>query len=180
MWTRFVDFNFEVAKNRPMDISALKNIKMLVLDVDGILTDGTLWLDSNEEWKRAYSVYDGVGIKLVIEAGYQVGVITGGGSKDVEKRSRFLGIQHIYQGQTDKRPAFDDLLTKTGLKASEVLYMGDEIFDVPLLERAGFGATVPHAVDSAKAVAQSVTTRLGGHGAVREVCDLLIRYGHFA
>lgn len=163
-----------------MDYSLLKNIKMLVLDVDGVLTDGLIWLDSNNQWKRFFCIRDGVGIKLLKSQGYKIGVITGGHSEDVTTRVKFLGVDFFYDGKTDKTEPFADLLEKSGLKASEVLYMGDEVYDVPLLEKAGFAATVPGAIDEAKAVAQYVTQAQGGGGAVREVCDMLSRYGFFA
>ncbi|MGE3974901.1 MAG: KdsC family phosphatase [Bdellovibrionales bacterium] len=163
-----------------MDISLLKQIKMLISDVDGVMTDGTIWLDTDKQWKRIFSVYDGVGMKLLMEKGYQVGVITGGKSEDVKTRMEFLGIPHFYDGVGDKVPSFEDILKKTGLKANEIMYIGDEIFDIPLIERVGVGVSVPNGVDGAKSKAKYITKCAGGTGAVREICDWLLKYGFYS
>lgn len=163
-----------------MDKSRLKSIKALVTDVDGVLTDATIWWDSDKQWKRNFSVRDGVGLKLLMEAGYKVGVITGGKSEDVRTRMEFLGVHWFFDGHTDKIEPFQDLLKQSGLKASEVIYIGDEVYDVPVLKMVGVGATVPDAVDEAKQVAHYITKYPGGFGAVREVCDLVRRYGFYS
>lgn len=156
----------------------ISNIKMFITDVDGVLTDGTIWLDSAGKWKRAFCVKDGVGLKLLMKAGYEVGVITGGKSEDVDTRIGFLGIKHYYSEASDKTPSFDKILKDTGLKPSEIAYIGDEVYDVPIIEKVGFGASVPDAVESVKAKAHYITNTRGGSGAVREICDLILEHGY--
>jgi 3-deoxy-D-manno-octulosonate 8-phosphate phosphatase (KDO 8-P phosphatase) len=163
-----------------MDKSKLKNIKALVTDVDGVMTDSVIWWDSDKQWKRKFSVRDGVGMKFLMDAGYKVGVITGGRSEDVRTRMEFLGVHYFYDGIVDKVEPFQEVLKQSGLKASEVLYIGDEIFDVPVLKLAGVSVTVADGIDEAKQVAHYITKCLGGQGAVREVCDLVKKYGFFS
>lgn len=158
----------------------LSKIKMLVLDVDGILTDARVFLGPDGEWRRFFSIRDGIGIRLLLEGGYQVALITGSKAEDIRLRAKHLGIPHLYEGNMDKEPAIADLLQKTSLKAEEYAYMGDDFFDVPLLEKAGFAATVSDAMNEAKDACQYVAQRPAGNGAVREVCDLIYRYGAFA
>jgi 3-deoxy-D-manno-octulosonate 8-phosphate phosphatase (KDO 8-P phosphatase) len=163
-----------------LEISKLKQIKMLVLDVDGVLTDCRLWMDSDGEWKRVYSVRDGVGIKRLIEAGYKLAVITGAKAVDVRARVKMLGIHYLYEGALDKVPSFAELQQVSGFKPSEMAYVGDDIFDIPMIEEVAFGVTVPEAVDEVIEVADYVTRRPGGNGAVREVCDYIYKYGAFS
>ncbi len=153
---------------------------MLVLDVDGILTDCRLWLDTNGDWKRAFCIRDGVGIKRLIEAGYTLAVITGSEAVDIRARVKMLGIHHLFEGKLDKLPSFQALLNQTGLTPAEVAYMGDDIFDIPILREVGFAATVPEAIEEVLTVAEYVSKRAGGNGAVREVCDLIYLYGSLA
>jgi 3-deoxy-D-manno-octulosonate 8-phosphate phosphatase (KDO 8-P phosphatase) len=153
---------------------------MLVLDVDGVLTDCKITLDSNGEWKRFYSVRDGVGIKALIEANYKVAIITGANAIDVRARVKMLGIHYLYEGSTDKVPAFEDLQKKSGLSVDEMAYMGDDYFDIPLLNKVKFSATVPDAMDEVISSVQYITKRPAGNGAVREVCDYILKYGYYA
>ncbi len=153
---------------------------MLVLDVDGILTDCKITLDSNGEWKRFYSVRDGVGIKALIENNYKVAVITGANAIDVRSRVKTLGIHYLYEGSTDKMPAFVDLQKKSGLSPNEMAYMGDDHFDLPLLNEVKFSATVPDAMDEVTSSVQYITKRPAGNGAVREICDYILKYGYYA
>jgi 3-deoxy-D-manno-octulosonate 8-phosphate phosphatase (KDO 8-P phosphatase) len=163
-----------------IDYEKLKNIKILVLDVDGVLTDCRLWMDSNGEWKRFFSVRDGVGIKRLSESGYKIAAITGSTSKDIQARVKNLGFDFFYEGKMDKVPAFKDLQQQSGFSPSEMAYVGDEYFDIPMIEAVAFGATVPEAVSEVLAVADYVTERPGGNGAVREICDLIYKYGAFS
>lgn len=153
---------------------------MLIVDVDGCLTDGTIWLDSNLKWRRFFNVLDGVGLKLLMDAGYKVGIITGGNSEDVRMRVEFLGIKYFYDGASNKIPFFEKVLNETRLKPSEIAYVGDEIYDVPIMEQVGFSACPPRAIKQAKAVADHVTKAEGGFGSVREVCDLILEFGSLA
>lgn len=163
-----------------MDISRLKRIKMLISDVDGVMTNGEIWLDSQNNWKRCFSVYDGVGMKMLMDAGYRVGVITGGKSIDVRTRMEFLGVEYFYEGIGDKTPSLEEILKKTGLKSEEVAYIGDELVDVPIIERVGVGVSVPNGLKEAREKAIYITKARGGEGAVREICDLILEEGFFS
>jgi len=154
----------------------LKKIKVVAFDLDGILTDAHLWWESEEVgFNRKFNIYDGYGMKLLMANGIKVGVITGGNSVSVQKRVTQLGLDFCYAGNEDKREAFKSLLEEYQVDASEVLYMGDELFDIPLLKKAGFSATVPNTSDEVKEIVDYVTTRESGKGCAREVIDL-IRY----
>ena len=156
------------------DIQArLKKIKLLALDVDGVMTDGRVFWLEGHGWTRHFHVKDGYGLKLLMKAGIQVAVISGGDSKDVRERMGFLKIPFIFLGDEDKIKAFDKIIAATGLAADQMAFMGDDLFDMPVLERVGFSATVPHAVDAVKSVCNYVTETQGGWGAVREVADAI-------
>ncbi|MEC7275124.1 MAG: HAD hydrolase family protein [Bdellovibrionota bacterium] len=152
----------------------LKKIKVCAFDVDGILTDGRVWWqDETIGWNRYTNIHDGYGLKVLQRAGYKVGVITGGDSFSITKRfGDNLKLDFIFKGNEDKRDAFRSLMSE-GYDRSEILYMGDEHFDMPLLRAAGFSATVPEAGFEVKAVCDYVTTASGGAGAAREVIDML-------
>lgn len=158
-------------------ILKLNKIKLLALDVDGILTDCRIWMDREGHWIRSFSIRDGLGIKRLQGFGYQVAIITASVAADVRARAKVLGIDLFYEGAAQKEPAFLDLLKVTGLLAEEVAYMGDDFPDIPLLKKVGFSATVPDALEEVKAVAKYITQRPGGNGAVREVCELIINHG---
>jgi len=152
----------------------LKKIKVVAFDLDGILTDGHLWWAGEEVgWNRKFYIYDGYGMKLLMKAGLKVGVITGGDSISVKKRVDLLKLDFLFQGSEDKRKAFLDLQTKYNVRADEILYMGDELFDIPLLKKAGFSATVPNTGAEVKEVVDYVTAKESGKGCVREVIDIL-------
>jgi len=154
----------------------LKKIKVVALDVDGILTDSHVWWASEEVgFNRTFCIYDGYGMKLLMKAGIKVGVITGGNSVSVMKRTEQLGLDFCYAGNEDKRAAFLNLMEKYKVAADEILYMGDELFDMPLLKKAGFSATVPNTTDDVKEMVDYVTVRESGKGCAREVMDL-VRY----
>jgi len=156
------------------DIQArLKRIKLLALDIDGVMTDGRVFWLEGHGWTRFFNIKDGYGIKVLMRAGVQVAVISGGDSKDVRERMAFLKIQHVFLGDEDKIKAFDKILQATGFSAEEIAFMGDDLFDMPVLERVGFSATVPHAVPEVKAVVHYITDSAGGWGAVREIADAI-------
>ncbi len=156
----------------------LKQIKCLAFDIDGILTNGQVWWDGEElGWNRATNTADGFMMRYLMTAGFTVGVITGGHSLSVFKRfEENLGLNFIHAGNDDKREGFEKVLA-LGFKPHEVLYMGDEFIDMPLLKRAGFSATVPEASIEIRESVDYVTERAGGTGAAREVMDLL-RHAH--
>lgn len=152
----------------------LKKIKVACFDLDGILTDAKVFYASEEVgFNRQFCVYDGYGMKLLMSAGIKVGVITGGNSVSVQKRVEQLGLDFCYAGNEDKRGAFVDLAKKYQVSGEEILYMGDELFDIPLLKASGFSATVPSAGIEVLEIVDYVTTRRSGEGCAREVIDML-------
>lgn len=159
------------------DLSKVSNIKMLIMDVDGIMTDTRIMLDANGEWKRFFSVRDGIGVHQLRHHGYKTGVITGACSEDVRKRMQHLKIDYFFENKLDKVPAYEELKQKAGMSDEEVAYIGDDIFDVPLLKKVAFAVTVPEAVAEVKKECDYITERKGGYGAVRELCDLIQRHG---
>jgi 3-deoxy-D-manno-octulosonate 8-phosphate phosphatase (KDO 8-P phosphatase) len=154
----------------------LKKIKVVIFDLDGILTDAHVWWASEEVgFNRTFNIYDGYGMKVLMKAGLKVGVITGGNSISVIRRTEQLGLDFVYAGNEDKREAFLDIQKRYNVTPSEMLYMGDELFDMPLLKKAGFSATVPNTSDEVKEIVDYITIRESGKGCAREVIDL-VRY----
>ncbi len=149
-------------------------IRLLLLDVDGVLTDGTLLYSGQGEEGKAFHTQDGFGIRLLREAGIDVGVITARSSAVVGRRAEELKMRYIYQGVPGKREAFKEILRLSGLRPYEVAYMGDDWLDLVLLQQVGLAVAPANAVAEVKRVAHLVTERQGGHGAVREACDLLL------
>lgn len=167
-----------VFKALPQELQErIKKIKMLILDVDGVMTDGRIWWIEGTGWTRAFSIKDGYGLKILMKAGYEVAVISGGDSKSVRERAQFLGIKHVYLGDENKLIALEKIMKATGFTHEQIAFVGDELFDIPVLKVAGFSATVPHAVSEVKEIVHYVTQEPGGFGAVREVADL-IRNSH--
>jgi 3-deoxy-D-manno-octulosonate 8-phosphate phosphatase (KDO 8-P phosphatase) len=152
-----------------------KNIRLLILDVDGVLTDGSIILDNKDNEFKVFHVRDGHGIKMLIRAGIHVAIITGRYSKVVERRAHELGITEVYQKSHDKRIAYRQLVEKYSIDEKEVAYIGDDIVDITLLKRSGFPVVVADADDEVKAVAAMITKNRGGKGAVREICDFLLK-----
>jgi 3-deoxy-D-manno-octulosonate 8-phosphate phosphatase (KDO 8-P phosphatase) len=153
---------------------ALRRARLLVLDVDGVLTDGRLYYGAKGEALKAFHVRDGHGVKAVAAAGVVVAIISGRKSPAVARRARELGIRHVFQGVSDKLAVLDKLLAKLGLTAEQCVCVGDDTPDAPVLAAAGVGVAVADAHDDARNAAQLVTARPGGRGAVREVCDWLV------
>lgn len=152
-----------------------KNIKLLILDVDGVLTDGSIILDNEGNEFKIFHVRDGHGIKMLVRAGVQVAIVTGRQSKVVERRARELGITEVYQRSHIKTVAFDHIIKKYGLNEKEVAYVGDDIVDIPVFKRVGLSVAVDDAMAEIKDYALMVTENRGGRGAVREVCDFLLK-----
>ncbi len=151
----------------------LRRIKVLLLDVDGILTDGHVFYLDGHGWCRNFHVHDGHGIKMLVRAGIEVGVLSGGESNDVKHRMEMLGARYIYLGNEDKLAGYEKVKEFTGCKDEEIAFMGDDVFDLPVLEKVGFSATVPHAMEEVRAKVHYVTEIPGGYGAVREVADAI-------
>ena len=153
----------------------LTKVKAFIFDVDGVLTDGGLYFsDGGEEFKRFNSL-DGLGIKILKDNGVEPAVITARNSTTVEHRMKNLGITHFYQGQDDKVVAFNDLLNKLNLTADQVAYMGDDVIDLPVMTKVGLPIAVANAHELVKDNACIVTDKAGGHGAVREACDFILK-----
>ena len=152
----------------------LAHVRLLVLDVDGVLTDGRLFYGPKGELLKAFHVRDGHGIKAVAAAGITVAIISGRKSAAVATRARELGIRHVTQGSSDKLSALHKLIKARRVSLEECACVGDDTPDAPILAAAGVGIAVADAHPDALAAADLVTTRNGGHGAVREVCDWLV------
>ena len=151
----------------------LARVRLLCLDVDGVLTDGHLYWVGDGSWSQRFSVRDGYGIKLLQEVGVHIAVISGGDVKSGRDRCASLGIVHAHFGIDDKVATFRNIAAGLGIDAEETAFCGDELVDVPLLRVVGFAATVPEAVAEVQAAVHYVTRRPGGNGAVRELCDLI-------
>src|SRR5512139_466164 len=152
-----------------------RGIKLLILDVDGVLTDGSIILDNDGNEYKAFHVRDGHGIKMLHKAGVGVAIITGRHSKVVERRAHELGITEVFQKCLDKRVAYAQLLKQYSLKNDEVAYVGDDIVDAPIMSVVGLPVAVADAADEAKRFALMVTRNRGGRGAVREVTDFILK-----
>lgn len=151
-----------------------RRIKLLIVDIDGVLTDGGLHFDNRGEEYKTFNSLDGHGIRMLLESGIEVAVITGRQSKIVNHRMGDLGVKHIYQGSRDKRPAFEKLLGATASEPDQVAYIGDDLPDLPIMQRVGFAIAVQNAHGFVKQHCDLLTTASGGHGAVREVADFIL------
>jgi len=154
--------------------SKAKKIKLLLLDVDGVLTDGRIILDNQGNELKAFHVRDGHGIKLAQRAGIVIGIITGRKAEVVSVRARELGIGEVHQGALEKIGVYEALLEKYGLGDDEAAFIGDDIVDVGILKRVGFAVTVADCDPAVKPYADMITQSKGGRGAVREVINLLL------
>jgi 3-deoxy-D-manno-octulosonate 8-phosphate phosphatase (KDO 8-P phosphatase) len=153
---------------------ALAKVKVLILDIDGVMTDGRIFYTEPVGWGAMYSVIDGFGIRCLMKAGVEVCVISGGSFASHKKRAETLKIQHAYFGDEDKIHAYHKILKDLNVTDADCAYMGDELFDIPVLERVAFAATPPHAPASVKKVVHYVSKKPGGFGAVRELTDLIL------
>lgn len=152
----------------------LSKIKIFLADVDGVMTNGIIYYSGEEVgYNRFFHAHDGYGFKMLREAGIKIGIISGGNSVGLIKRAEYLECDYIKVGNEDKRGALDEILVESGCTEEEVVYIGDEFFDLPILKRVGFSATVPEASVEIKEAVDYITTRKGGEGAVREVIDML-------
>ncbi|MEJ2643401.1 MAG: 3-deoxy-manno-octulosonate-8-phosphatase KdsC [Gammaproteobacteria bacterium] len=149
-------------------------IRLLIFDVDGVLTDGSLYLGDDGQEYKAFHSRDGHGIKMLQANGVQAAVITGRTSQVVIHRMDNLGIKHVYQGQEDKRVALDDLLTRLSVSSDEAAYVGDDVVDLPAMRRVGLAIAVQDAHPAVKRHAHWQTPSPGGRGAARDVCELLL------
>ena len=150
------------------------NIKLVVFDVDGVLTDGKLILGENGNEYKSFHVRDGHGIVMLMETGCNVAVITARSSKIVAERMSSLGIKYIYQGEKDKGKAIKNLFDQLGLMPSEIAYVGDDIIDLPAMDKVALPIAVADAHPEVRKIAKFVTKNNGGQGAAREVCELIM------
>lgn len=157
-----------------------KNIKLFVMDVDGVLSDGKIIYNSHDVETKAFYVQDGVGLKALQSFGIELAIITGRSSPMVERRAYELGIRHLIQGRDDKFTALTSLAEALGFDLNQCAYMGDDLPDLKAVREAGLGISVPNGCFETQSVADIVTTKSGGDGAVREVCELILRaQGHY-
>jgi 3-deoxy-D-manno-octulosonate 8-phosphate phosphatase (KDO 8-P phosphatase) len=153
----------------------LKNIKMLILDVDGVMTDGRVIMDDRGHEIKQFDVRDGHGIKLIQRYGIAVVLLTGRKSEVVKHRACDLGIKEVHQKVSNKKEVFTQILKKNKLDSKETAYIGDDVVDIPVLKAVGFSAAVADALDVVKKSVDYVTQNKGGRGAVREVCEMLLQ-----
>ena len=156
-------------------IQRLKGVRLLSLDVDGVLTDGSLYYAEDGSQLRKFNVKDGMGMKAVRKAGVEVAIITASKTAAIHHRGEVLGIPHVFVGVDDKLTTLNGLCATLGIGLDAVVHIGDDVNDLPVLRAVGLPITVADAVDPVLDVARYVTTRKGGEGAVREICDLIGR-----
>jgi 3-deoxy-D-manno-octulosonate 8-phosphate phosphatase (KDO 8-P phosphatase) len=155
-------------------IARAKRVRLMIFDVDGILTDGSLYFGHEGEIIKSFNVLDGHGIKLLQQSGVPVAIISARQSAIVTRRAQDLGITQVHQGVHDKRLAFEQLLLENALAADACGFAGDDVIDLPILTRAGFAASVPNGHAEVQARVHYVTRAQGGRGAAREICDLVL------
>ncbi len=152
-----------------------ENIRLLICDVDGVMSDGLIYMGNHGEELKAFNVRDGYGIRCLITSDIEVAIITGRNAKLVENRAKTLGITHLYQGQSNKLVAFEKILSDLSLSPSQVAYIGDDLIDWPVMEKVGLSVAVADAHPLLLPKAHYVTRIAGGRGAVRELCDLILQ-----
>ncbi|PKM45761.1 MAG: 3-deoxy-manno-octulosonate-8-phosphatase KdsC [Gammaproteobacteria bacterium HGW-Gammaproteobacteria-1] len=150
-------------------------IRLVIFDVDGVLTDGSLYLGDDGQEYKAFNSRDGHGMKMLQATGVEIGIITGRTSQVVQHRMDGLGIRHVYQGKQEKLPAFEELVAKLGLPPHQVAYVGDDVVDLPVMRRVGLAVAVQDAAPLVKQHAHWTTDHGGGRGAARDVCELIMR-----
>ncbi|HVL77228.1 MAG TPA: HAD family hydrolase [Noviherbaspirillum sp.] len=156
-------------------VSRAADVRLMIFDVDGVLTDGSLHYGKDGEHIKRFNVLDGHGMKLLQRAGVTTAIISARESEIVTRRAADLGVTHVFQGAHDKREAFARLLAQTGMDATHCGYIGDDVIDLPILLQVAFAASVPNGHPEVRGRVHYVTTAAGGHGAVREVCDFILK-----
>jgi len=164
-----------MTSNKPLNENKLKHIKMLLLDVDGVLTDGSIIYNDMGAEIKEFNVKDGLGIRMLMSAGIHVGIVTGRSCPALQHRCRNLGIDLVLDGVRDKALILDGIICDHGIAADEIAFMGDDLPDLPLMRRVGFSIAVADAHPLVADRAQMVTIAAGGKGAVREVCDAILK-----
>jgi len=171
---RWYDATSEPAVTTPDLLARARAVRILSCDVDGVLTDGRVYYADDGSEIKAFSTLDGLGLKMLHEAGIVVAWITGSSAPAVTKRAKTLSVAHVVLGAENKLGPWERLLAELGMSAEECAHIGDDLPDLPLLLRCGLSATVPHAPEVVKRRAHYVTRAEGGAGAVREVCELIL------
>jgi len=156
-------------------LKKIKAVRLLMMDVDGVLTDGRIIMNDRGIESKHFDVKDGHGLKMLMRYGIAVALITGRRSSVVDHRARDLGIHEVHQGVWNKVEVFEDILRKLHLPSAQTAYIGDDIVDIPLLRRVGFAVAVRDANEDTKKVAHYVTRKKGGRGAVREICEMILK-----
>lgn len=156
-------------------IARARRIRLIAFDVDGVMTDGTLFLADDGQEYKGFNSLDGHGLKMLKSSGVELAIITGRSSRVVEHRAKNLGIDIVHQGAHDKLTVYESLCRDLGIDCEVTAYMGDDVVDLPVMRRAGLAITVPAAPELVKAHSHYVTTRAAGHGAVREASEFLMR-----
>ncbi|WP_293934347.1 HAD family hydrolase [Iodobacter sp.] len=152
-----------------------KAVRLMIFDVDGVMTDGSLFYSDSGEELKAFNSLDGHGLKMLSTSGVKLAIITGRTSKLVEKRAKDLGVDYLYQGAHDKGVSFEELLKVAGLSADACGYMGDDVIDLPVMRRVAFAVAVPDSPQLVRKYAHYISGSQGGRGAVREVCEYLMQ-----
>jgi 3-deoxy-D-manno-octulosonate 8-phosphate phosphatase (KDO 8-P phosphatase) len=161
--------------NTPPLAERLAAVRLLAMDVDGVLTDGGIYYTGSEPETKRFSVADGLGLQLAVYGGLIVAIISGRVSEAVERRAKELGITHLYQGVANKAAPMAELMASYGLETAQVAYIGDDWNDLPAFSLAGMKIVPPNAVNEIKGLADLITERSGGEGAVREVCEVILK-----
>lgn len=157
------------------DFMNLQSIKMLILDVDGVLTNGEIILDDRGVQAKIFNVHDGAGIRYLIQSGIRVALVTGRNSRAVKHRAKELGVTDVYQGVKDKTRVFKKIKQRHHLKDSEICCAGDDLLDIPLMKRVGYAVAVKNARPEVKRYADYITRQSGGEGAVREMAEKILK-----
>ncbi len=156
-------------------IEKAKRVKLLILDIDGVMTDGRIIYSIYGDELKFFDVQDGFGITLLNRAGIKTAIITAKASRIVKLRARDLKVAKAYQGYIDKLIPFNKILKRFKIQPEEICFIGDDLIDIPVLRRVGFAVAVPNAMDEVKKCAHHITSKMGGRGAVREICDLILK-----
>lgn len=156
-------------------LEKIKSVKVLILDVDGVLTDGGIIIDEDGRETKRFDVRDGHGLKMLMRYDIEVVLLTGRNSRVVEHRASDLGIKEVYQGVWNKLEVFEEILMKRKINSANTAFMGDDVVDIPVLRKVGFSATVADAAEDVKKMVDYISEKPGGRGAVREICEIILK-----
>lgn len=151
-----------------------RNVRLMVFDVDGVLTDGTLFVAAEGEEFKAFNILDGHGLRMLRDNGVHLAIISGRQSRAVARRAQELDIEHVHQGVAEKLAVFEALCARSAIKPDQCGFVGDDYPDLPVLLRCGFAASVPGAPEAVRSRVHYVTRAAGGRGAVRELCEFVL------